>query len=259
MKMDSNTILITGGASGIGFELAKRFLVLGNTVLITGRNREKLEQARAGLPGVHIFQGDVGDPASIEALHREVVSRFPRLNVLINNAGIMRNLDLGDSSADLTDLVQEIETNLSGSIRMVHRFLPTLRSNSKAAIVNVSSGLAFIPFVFAPVYGATKAGIHSYTQSLRQQLKGSGVEVFELAPPATATGLSAAFGPGAGTGEMSTQKMLDFALKELAKGKSEILPGAARVLKLMSRVAPTFFFHRLSAVFARMVTRPPTV
>jgi len=247
MKMDSNTILITGGTSGIGFEFAKRLLALGNTVLITGRDEEKLERAKKALPGIHGFQSDVSDPGSIVKLHQEVVARFPQLNVLINNAGIMRNLDLNHSS-DLNDVVQEIGINLSG---------PILKANGPSVIVNVSSGLAFIPFSMSPIYGATKAGIHSYSQALRVQLEGTNVEVTEVAPPATGTTLMDAFGPGLRSGQMSTEKMVDLTLRGLSQGKTEILPGASRLLKLMSRIAPTFFFHRLSEVFTRLARRVP--
>jgi uncharacterized oxidoreductase len=255
MKMDSNTILITGGTSGIGFELARRLLDFGNTVLITGRDKEKLEQAKKRLPGVHVLQSDVSDPASIEKLHKEVIGRFPDVNVLINNAGIMRNLDLQDSSLDLADIVREIETNLSGPVRMVQQFLPTLKARDSATIVNISSGLAFIPFSLSPIYGATKAAIHSYTQALRVQLRGTNVKVFELAPPATGTPLMDAFGTGFSIGQMKTEKMVDAALRGIAKDKTEILPGAAKALKLMSRVAPAFFFNRFSTMAARMVAR----
>jgi len=256
MKMDSNTILITGGTSGIGFELAKRLLALGNTVLITGRNTEKLERAKKALPGVHGFQSDVGDLASIQRLHRDVVAKFPQLNVLINNAGIMRNLDLNDPTVNVIDVVQEVEINLSGTIRMVQQFLPTLKASPHSSIVNVSSGLAFIPFSLSPVYGATKAGIHSFSQALRVQLKGTTVRVIELAPPATGTELMETFGPGLSVGQMSTEKMVTSALRGLAQGKTEILPGAAKALKLMSRIAPHFFFNRLSEVFAKWAAGP---
>ena len=256
MRMDSNTILITGGTSGIGFEFAKRLLALGNTVLITGRDEEKLERAKKALPGIHGFQSDVSDPASIVELYQEVAARFPQLNVLINNAGIMRNLDLNHSS-DLNDVVQEIEINLSGSIRMAQQFLSILKVNGPSVIVNVSSGLAFIPFSLSPIYGATKAGIHSYSQALRKQLEGTNVGVTEVAPPATGTTLMDAFGPGLRSGQMSTEKMVDLTLRGLSQGKTEILPGASRLLKLMSRIAPTFFFHRLSEVFTRLARRVP--
>jgi uncharacterized oxidoreductase len=253
MKLDSNTILITGGTSGIGFEFAKRLVALGNTVLITGRDKEKLERATKALPGVHGFQSDVSDPVSIGRLYQEVAATFPQLNVLINNAGIMRNLDLNNPAVNLTDVAQEVEINLSGTIRMVQQFLPTLKANKHSFIVNVSSGLAFIPFSLSPIYGATKAGIHSYSQALRVQLRGSNVRVIELAPPATGTALMEAFSPGIRVGQMSTEKMVTSALRGFAKDKTEILPGAAKALKLMSRIAPNFFFNRLSEVFARLV------
>ena len=256
MKMNSNTILITGGSSGIGLELAKQFLALGNTVIITGRDAEKLRLAKARLPGVTAIQGDVGDPTAIQDLHRRVLADFPRLNLLVNNAGIMRNLDLNDSMVGLTDVVQEIATNLSGPLQMVQQFLPLLKSNQPSAIVNVSSGLAFIPFAFSPVYGATKAAIHSYSQALRAQLRGTGIQVFELAPPATTTALMEAFGPGLASGHMNTAALVAAALKGFGRNQTEILPGAAKALKLMSRIAPKFFFNRLNNLFARLLSQP---
>jgi uncharacterized oxidoreductase len=198
----------------------------------------------------------VADPVSIRRLHQEVVAKFPRLNVLINNAGIMRNLDLNDPAVNVTDVVQEVEINLSGTIRMVQQFLPILKVNKHSYIVNVSSGLAFIPFSLSPVYGATKAGIHSYSQALRVQLKSSNIRVIELAPPATGTTLTEAFGPGLSSGQMSTEKMVASALRGFAKDRTEILPGGAKALKLMSRIAPNFFFNRLSEVFARLSAGP---
>ena len=188
MKLSDKTILITGGASGIGLELARQLLPRGNTVLITGRDREKLEAARQALPGLHIFQSDVSDPAAIAALHAEVVARFPALDTLINNAGIMRNLNL-HQARDLADVTREIDINLSGPLLMIQQFLPHLKTRPGALIVNVSSGLAFVPLPVSPVYCATKAALHSYTQSLRVQLQGTGVTVIELAPPGTETAL----------------------------------------------------------------------
>src|ERR1700682_6077654 len=189
MKLTSNTILITGGGSGIGYELTKQLTALGNTIIITGRDQAKMDRAKAAFPKLHTFRSDVSDPKAIATLYEKVTKQFPELNILINNAGIMREINVHDKAGSLEDITREIEINLSGPIRMVKQFLPHLKAQSEAAIMNVSSGLAFVPLPISPVYCATKAGLHSFTESLRVQLKNTKVKVFELAPPATQTEL----------------------------------------------------------------------
>ena len=253
MKLIDRTILITGGTGGIGRELATQLLARGNTVIITGRDQAKLDQTRQALAGVHVFQSDVSDPAAIVALHSAVLARFPRLDVLINNAGIMRNLKLGEPR-DLHDVTREIEINLSGPVRMIQQFLPHLRTMEEAAIVNVSSALAFVPLAISPVYSATKAALHSYTQSLRFQLEGSRVMVIELAPPGVETPLIR----GEFAEEMKGLKAMDAKLlarrtiEGIESGALEIRPGLSNVLKILSRVAPGFIARRMA-----MVGRPP--
>jgi uncharacterized oxidoreductase len=259
MKLEKRTVLVTGGTSGIGFELAKQLLERGNTVIVTGRNQEKLEAAKRALPGVHIFKSDVGNPGEIAALHDTVLAQFPALDTLVNNAGIMRNLNL-NQDRDLNDVVREIEINLSGPVRMVQQFLPHLRTRRRALIVNVSSGLAFIPFPASPVYCATKAAIHSFTQSLRVQLDGTSVTVIELAPPAVETPLLR----GEFVEEMKDQKGMDVkilasrAISGIEAGKLEIRPGLSNVLKAMSRIAPRFMLKQLAKMAKPpVVPRPP--
>jgi uncharacterized oxidoreductase len=203
MKLANKTILITGGTSGIGLELARQLQQRGNVVIVTGRDQDRLDAARRALPGLHTFNSDVSDVPAIAFLHDTVLAQFPALDVLVNNAGIMRNLDL-QRDRDLADVTREIEINFSGPVRMVQQFLPHLKTRKDALIVNVSSGLAFIPLPISPVYSATKAAIHSYSQSLRVQLEGTGVTVVELAPPAVETPLGDAFAE-----EMGGQKVMD--------------------------------------------------
>jgi uncharacterized oxidoreductase len=163
MIISGNTFLITGGTSGIGFELADQFLKLGNTVLITGRDQHKIEEAQTRLPGIHTFQSDVTDPKAIPLLFNAVVKKFPTLNVLVNNAGIMRKVNLQDTRDSLNDINSEIDTDLTGPVRMVRQFLRHLKTQKCAAIVNVSFGVAFVPFPIAPVHCAAKASVHSFT------------------------------------------------------------------------------------------------
>lgn len=195
MKMAENTILITGGGSGIGRELALRFNALGNVVIVAGRRKEPLEETIAGRDRMYAMTLDVDDPAAITAFARRVVAEHPRLNVLINNAGIMRREDL-TRRRDLGDAEETIVTNLLAPIRLTNALIDHLAAQPDAAIINVSSGLAFVPLSATPTYGATKAAIHSYTVSLRTQLKNK-IEVIELAPPAVQTELT----PGQSTRE----------------------------------------------------------
>jgi len=249
MKLNQKTILITGGSSGIGFELARLLLQRGNVVIITGREQQKLDEARRQLPGLHTIQSDVSEPAAIVALYDTVTAQFPALDTLINNAGIMRNLNL-NMQRELLDVTREIEINLNGPIRMIQQFLPHLARRKEALIVNVSSGLAFVPFPISPVYSATKAGLHSYTQCLRIQLAGSNVSVVELAPPAVETPLLR----NEFDTEMKGQKVMDVkvlaehAIAGIEAGKLEIRPGLANALKLMSRIAPQFILNQMAKV-----------
>lgn len=182
MNLSKRTILITGGTSGIGFELAKQLLERDNTVIITGRDQQKLDEAKSKLRSVHTFQSDVSKPEQIELLRERVLQRFSACDTLVNNAGIMRNLNLNQPRS-ITDATRELDINLSGPIQMVQAFLPHLKSRESALIVNVSSGLAFVPFPLSPVYSASKAGMHAFTRCLRVQLRASSVSVVELAPP----------------------------------------------------------------------------
>jgi uncharacterized oxidoreductase len=248
MELSGNTILITGGSSGIGYEFAAQLLKRGNTIIVTGRDQAKLDEAQRNLTGIHIFQNDVSDPNAISWLFNVVVEKFPGLNILINNAGIMRKINLLDYGNGLEDINREIETNLVGAVRMVKQFLPHLKSQEFAAIVNVSSGLAFVPLPIAPVYCAAKAGVHSFTQSLRVQLKDTRIKVFELAPPLTRTSLFRNMDADAvkGVRMMEVSKMVRQAIRGLERDHLEIHPGLSKVLKLMSRVAPQFALNRLS-------------
>ncbi len=247
MKLSDKTILITGGTSGIGLELARQLLSRGNTVLVTGRNQEKLDAARQAIPGLHTFKSDASDPAAIAALHRSIVAQFPALDTLVNNAGIMRNLNLNEAR-DLTDVTREIDINLSGPLQMIQQFLPHLKTRPGALIVNVSSGLAFIPLPMSPVYCAAKAALHSYTQSLRVQLQSTGVTVIELAPPGTETALfrGVAAGEHKGPKPMDVTVLVKKAIAGIEAGQLEIRPGLANVLKMMSRVAPAFMLKQMA-------------
>lgn len=254
MKLKQRTILITGGTSGIGLELARQLLARGNTVLVTGRDAGKLDAAKRALPEVQTFQSDVSDPAAITSLYAEVVRRFPALDTLVNNAGIMRNLNL-NQDRDLSDVTREVETNLNGPVQMIQQFLPHLKKSPSALIVNVSSGLAFVPMSASPVYSATKAAMHSLSQSLRAQLADTGVTVVELAPPGVETPLYRTEFEAETRGQkaMPADVLARKAIAGIEAGKLEVRPGQSNQLKLLSRIAPDFAFKLLTRL-----TKPKT-
>ncbi len=247
MKLEQRTVLITGATSGIGLELAKQLIARGNTVLITGRDPDKLRRVKADLPAVHAFQSDVTKPEDIAALQQRVAAEFPTCDVLINNAGIMRNLNVNAPRA-LTDVTEEVDVALKGPMQMVQAFLPLLKRHPEALIVNVSSGLAFIPFPLSPAYSAAKAGLHAYTRCLRVQLKGSRVAVIELAPPGTETKLFRDEFQAEMKKQkaMPVEKLVDQAIAEIEAGRAEIRPGLSNVLYLLSRLAPGLPFGQMA-------------
>ncbi len=189
MELSGNTILITGGGSGIGRGLAEAFHALGNHVVIAGRRTQALDATTAANRGIKSLQLNVENSESIRLFAAQATHQFPALNVLVNMAGIMRPEKLLTQQADLADAEAMVSTNLLGPIRLTAALMPHLTKQAHATIMNVSSGLAFVPLALTPTYCATKAAIHSYTQSLRYQLKGTAIEVLELIPPYVATDL----------------------------------------------------------------------
>lgn len=246
MKLNGRTILITGGTSGIGLELARQLVQRGNTVLITGRNQRSLDTAAASIPA-RGYLSDVSKPDDIRALRERVLEDHPALDTVINNAGIMRNLNLNDPRT-LSDVVQEIDIDLTGPIQMAQEFLPHLRTRRQALLVNVSSGLAFIPFPLSPVYSAAKAGLHAFTRCLRVQLKGSSVAVVELAPPGVETKLFRDEFAKEMQGQkgMPAKALVEKAIAGIEAGKLEIRPGLSGVLYTLSRLAPSLPFSQMA-------------
>jgi uncharacterized oxidoreductase len=252
MKLTNRTILITGGSAGIGLAFARKFLELGNQVILTGRRQEVLEKLKANYPKLHTIQSDVADPAQIASLAKRVKASYPKLDVLMNNAGIMIHKNLTAPAADLEGLTAELDINLGGVIRMTSAFIDILTAN-RGTIINVSSGLAFVPLSSAPIYCATKSAVHSYTQSLRFQLEQSGVEVIELMPPAVKTDLSADLPEEGLVALISTDELLKQTFVAFKKGKLEIRPGQANLLALMRRLAPGFMNRQLWKASMKLV------
>lgn len=188
MKLTGNTIFITGGGSGIGRALAEALLKLGNQVIISGRRKGNLADTVKANPGMQSIELNVEDPASVATVAKKLIAEYPKLNVLINNAGIMQPDNVANT-IDETLLVSTITTNLMGPMRMTGALIEHLKKQQHATVINVSSVLGFVPLAMATVYSSTKAALHSYSQSLRYKLKNTSVQVLELAPPWVQTDL----------------------------------------------------------------------
>ena len=233
MKMTGNTILMTGGGSGIGRGLAEAFHKLGNQVVIAGRSQSKLDAVTTANPGMKSLTVDMADAAGIEAFAAQVTAQFPQLNVLVNMAGIMKNENLQRPQEALAEAEAMVATNLLGPIRLTAALLPGLQPQPNAVVMNVSSGLAFVPLAMTPTYSATKAAIHSYSQSLRYQLKGTGVQVLELIPPYVQTELM---------GERQANDPAAMPLKDYIDESMSILTNSPEAVEIcVERVKPLRF------------------
>jgi uncharacterized oxidoreductase len=249
MKQSKQIVLITGGGSGIGLALAVKFLENDNTVIISGRNLRKLEKVKEQYPRINIYQSDVTKREEVALLMKNIEQTHGGLDVLVNNAGIMNLVDAGNEKNDLQEQMQEIEINYNSPIRVLHYFLPLLKKSKNAVLVNVSSGLAYVPFAQAPVYSGTKSALHFWTKGIRPQLKPHQIKVVELMPPVVDTPIfdnvgspeESSFKP------MPPEKLANLFWKDFIKGKEEITPGLSNQLKLMSRLAPKFIFKQMNA------------
>ena len=247
METKNNTILITGGATGIGFSLAETLVSAGNKVIICGRREGKLKEAKDKLPQIQAKVCDVSREKERESLFNWVKDNFRDLNVLINNAGIQRMVNLKKGTQDLFSGENEVETNLIAPIHLSAYFIPLLLKKKESAIINVSSGLGFVPIASMPVYCATKAAIHSFTVSLRYQLRDTSIKVFEIVPPAVDTEL------GKGTTEegdeyrgISPSEVAKAALTAMANNEYDIVVGEAKGLVMGARTNPEQAFQKIN-------------
>lgn len=219
MNLSGNTILITGGASGIGLALAERFLREGNEVIIVGRREEKLKEAKNKFPELHTKVYDISKDTDRLSLFDWIKSEFPNINVLVNNAGIQQRVNLLNPTNDWSYYNNEISTNLEAPIHLCMLFAPLLKNKENSNIINISSGLAIAPGVWVPIYSATKAAIHSFTMSMRYQLTKAKINVIEVLPPAVNTDLG---GVGLHTFGVSLDDFADAVFNGLENGDLEI-------------------------------------
>jgi short-subunit dehydrogenase involved in D-alanine esterification of teichoic acids len=236
MNPENNTVLITGGASGIGLALAGQFLKQNNCVIICGRDGEKLEAAKQRLPQLITMQCDITRAQELAELQAQVTARYPQLNILVNNAGIQIPMDFSRCDVGEALIEQEIQTNLIAHVKLTNRLLSLLTGQKDAAIVFISSALARVPKHSVPVYSATKAGIHSFAQSLRFQLRGSRAKVIEVVPDLVATAMTAG---RQDSHKMTPQDLAKTVTRGLVRDEEEILIGRTRLLFSLHRWMPS--------------------
>jgi uncharacterized oxidoreductase len=246
MKLDKKTALVTGGGSGIGLAISKALVASGVTVIICGRNRSKLEKAKKQYPKLEIEECDITNTDQIKELVKVVGEKYEGIDLLINNAGMFAQVDYTKSGDSFEMQEREIDVDFTSPLRVIHYFLPMLKNRNEAAVINVSSGLAFVPLTLAPVYCASKAALHAWTRSFRFQMANTKIKVFELMPPLVETDMVADF---------KDQKMMkpenlanDF-IKGLLSDTLEITPGQSSQLRMMSRLAPSFIFKAVNKQF----------
>lgn len=230
MKTTKNIVLITGGTSGIGLALAKRFIETDNEVIVTGTNVAKAAEVQKQLPNVSIELADMRDRAALDRL----ASSYQNVNILINNVGIQYNYDFADSAIPFDKVDAELDLNLVSHLYLTKQFLPQLLTKQSAAIVNISSGLAIVPKQSAPIYCASKAALHSFSRSLRWQLEATPVKVFEIIPPIVDTPMTA----GRGRGKISPEALVAEFWHNFERDRYEIQIGKTKVLVFLDRLMP---------------------
>ena len=243
MNLTGNTVLITGGASGIGLALAERFLKVGNKVIICGRREEKLREAKQKHPELYTRICDLASETDRAALFEWVSKEFPDLNVLVNNAGIQLRTDVTDLQISWKEQQNEIAINFEAPVHLALLFIPFLQKQKDPVIINVTSGLAFNPGAFASVYSATKAALHSFTLSLRYQLSATNIKVIEVAPPAVNTDLSA---PGLHTFGVPLDEFADAVFEKLRTEELEFGYGTSETGRKATPEEREQIFNRMN-------------
>lgn len=234
MRVTDNTVLITGGSSGIGLALARRFLKFNNKVIIVGRDAQKLRKVHQENPQVDSYACDLSDQRSLAGLCELITVNHPKVNIVIHNAAVQYNYMLSEEPNFIQMVDQEIATNFATPVKLSVMLLPLLKKNGNAAIVNVSSGLFIAPKKSAAVYCATKAAIHSFTKTLRYQLEDTNVKVFEIIPSLVDTPMT----QGSGKAKIQPEKLVDEFMCNFGNDKLESYIGKTKLLKLIDRVSP---------------------
>ncbi len=244
--LTNNTILITGGSSGVGLELATRLLAKHNTVLICGRSHEKLEEAKKLLPEVKVFQCDIALETECQRLYEWVASNYPNCNILINNAAIVHKIVFLEDKKAIEKAHYEFETNILAPIRLSKLLLPLLLKNANAQLINITTGLVYAPRAIYPFYNATKAALHAFTQTLRLQLSNAPIKVFEVLLPVVNTPWHKGNPPKTA---ISANKAVEEMILKLEKtNKVEIRIGAVNLLYWLARIAPGFAIRKINSL-----------
>ncbi|MCF1715631.1 SDR family NAD(P)-dependent oxidoreductase [Flavihumibacter sp. RY-1] len=243
MKLSGNTILITGGSSGIGLEMTKQFSALNNTVIICGRNKETLLEAQWQVPGIHIYTCDLALESDRLKLVAWLADNHPQLNVLINNAAIVHRENFTLDPNGYEKAVKEIETNLIAPIHLIHQLLPLLGTQPNAAIINITTGLVYTPRTLYPIYNSTKTALHSFTQVLREQIKPNPTEIIEVLFPVVNTPWHKGAAPKIA---IQPKEAVEKMLKGIENKQTEIRVGAVQLLYFLQRLAPRFAFKKIN-------------
>ncbi|MGL2993896.1 SDR family oxidoreductase [Flavobacterium sp. TSSA_36] len=243
MKTTNNTILITGGATGIGLELAKQFIAQNNTVIICGRREEKLSEAKKILPNLITKKCNISDLKQRQDLFNFCIDNYPNINVLINNAGIQREINFLKGEQNYLNGDNEVSINLDACFHLTALFIPHFLKQREASIINVSSGLGLVPLIITPIYSATKAALHSFSISLRKQLLETNIQVFEIIPPIVDTDLDRGARDKRGQTDkgISAEKVAKESIEAISNNKFEIPIGIVKVLRIGSRISPKLF------------------
>jgi len=234
MKLTGNTILITGGSSGIGLALLKSFYQLGNKIIIVARDIDKLNEVKSQYPEIDIVQCDLTKQTDIDDLIVFIEQNYANLNMLFNNAAIQYNYDFLTEQNLVNKIDYEISANLNSVFKLSGLLLPVLLKNQNTAIINVSSGLAISPKKSAPVYCATKAAIHNFTKAFRYQMEGTNVKVFEILPPIVETPMT----EGRGKNKISPEELIVEFMNDFKNNKEESYIGKSKLLKFINRISP---------------------
>jgi len=245
MKLKNSIVLITGGSSGIGFELAKVLTNNGNKVIICGKSNEKLLAAKKMIPELITYQCDLSDSQECTDFAKRIIENHPDLNILINNAAIVNKIDFITEKKAIELAENEYQTNLIAPIRLIKLLYSTISTKESSAIINITTGLIYAPRFIYPFYNSSKSALHSFTQTLRIRLKDENTKVIEVMFPAVDTTWHRGTPPKIA---ISTDKAVSEMINGLEKGKSEIRVGGAKILYLMSRLAPSFALKKVNEI-----------